>query len=107
MLFSLFTGFNPRNFFHSVKNIVYTIAHYDYTVAHYDYTVAHYDYTVAHYEGLHNCTLRGITQLHITRDYNHRRPSDRIWAQDGRLFRQNIVIFLYFSLVMMNFFSPI
>ena len=45
--------------------------------------------------------------LHIRRNYNHRRSSDKIWAQEGRLFRQK-VIFPSFSSVIMNFFfSPI
>ena len=48
-----------------------------------------------------------FTQLHITRDYNHRKSSDKIWAQEGRLFRQKHVIFPSFSLVTMNFFSPV
>ena len=41
------------------------------------------------------------------RNYNHRRSSDKIWAQGGRLFRQKVVIFPSFSSVIMNFFSPI
>ena len=41
------------------------------------------------------------------RNYNHRRSSDKIWAQEGRLFRQKVVIFPSFSSVFMNFFSPI
>ena len=41
------------------------------------------------------------------RDYNHRRSSDKIWAQEGRLFRQKDVILLSFSSVTMNFFSPV
>ena len=41
------------------------------------------------------------------RNYNHRSSSDKIWAQEGRLFGQKVVIFLSFSLVIMNFFSPI
>ena len=41
------------------------------------------------------------------RNYNHRRSSDKIWAQEGRLFRQKVVIFPSFSSVIMNFFSPI
>ena len=31
-----------------------------------------------------------LTQFHIMR--NHRRPSDKIWAQDGRSFPQTVVI---------------
>ena len=46
-----------------------------------------------------------FTQLHIMKGYNHRRSSDRIWAQDGKLFRQKVVISLLFSLMIMNFFS--
>ena len=38
------------------------------------------------------------------KDYNHRRSSDKICAQDGRLFRQKIFIFLHFSSVITNFF---
>ena len=38
------------------------------------------------------------------RNYNH---LDKIWAQEGRLFRQKVVIFPSFSSVVMNFFSPI
>ena len=37
------------------------------------------------------------------RDYN--RSLDKIWAQDGRLFRQKIVIFPRFSSVILIFFS--
>ena len=40
------------------------------------------------------------------RNYNHRRSSDKIWAQEGRLFRQKVVIFPSFSSVIMIFFSP-
>ena len=52
-----------------------------------------------------DCT--DFTQFHIMRTYNHRRSSDKIWAQEGRLFRQNVVTFPTFSPVIMNFFSPI
>ena len=48
-----------------------------------------------------------FTQVHIMRNYNHRRSSDKIWAQEGRLFRQKVVIFPSFSPAIMNFFSPI
>ena len=48
-----------------------------------------------------------FTQFHIVRNYNHGRSSDKIWAQEGRLFRQKVVIFPSFSSVIMNFFSPI
>ena len=48
-----------------------------------------------------------FSQLHIVKNYSHHRSSDKIWAQDGRLFRQNIVIFLRFSSMIMNFFSLI
>ena len=41
------------------------------------------------------------------RNYNHRRSSDNIWAQEGRLFRQKVVIVLSFSSVIMIFFSLI
>ena len=41
------------------------------------------------------------------RDYNHRRSSDKIWAQEGRFFREQVVIFPSFSSVTMIFFSPI
>ena len=41
------------------------------------------------------------------KDYNHRRSWDKIWAQDGRLFRQKIVILLRFSSVIVNLFSLI
>ena len=41
------------------------------------------------------------------RNYNHRRSSDKIGAQEGRLFGQKVVIFPSFSSVIMNFFSPI
>ena len=43
-------------------------------------------------------------QFHIMRNYNHRRSSDKIWAQEGRLFHQKVVIFPSFSSVIMNFF---
>ena len=45
-----------------------------------------------------------IGLFHIMRNYNHRRSSDKIWAQEGRLFRQKVVIFPSFSSVIMNFF---
>ena len=45
-----------------------------------------------------------FTQFHIMKNYNHHRYSDKIWAQEGRLFRQKVVIFLSFSSVIMNFF---
>ena len=38
------------------------------------------------------------------RNYNHRRSSDKIWAQEGRLFRQKVVIFPSFSSAIMKFF---
>ena len=38
------------------------------------------------------------TQLHVIRDYNHRRSLDKIWA------RQKDVIFPSFSSVTINFF---
>ena len=38
------------------------------------------------------------------KNYNHCRSSDKIWAQEGRLFRQKVVIFRSFSSVIMNFF---
>ena len=38
------------------------------------------------------------------RIYNHCRSSDKIWAQEGILFRQNVAIFPSFSSVIMNFF---
>ena len=38
------------------------------------------------------------------RNYNHRRSLNKIWAQEGRLFRQKVVIFPSFSSVIMNFF---
>ena len=41
------------------------------------------------------------------RDYNHRKSSDKIWVQDGRLFLKKNVIFLSFSSVIVNFFSLI
>ena len=41
------------------------------------------------------------------RDYNYRRSSDKILAQEGRLFGKKIVIFLRFSSVIMNVFSII
>ena len=47
------------------------------------------------------------SRLHIMRDYNHRRSSDKICAQEWRLFGQKDVIFPSFSLVTMNFFLPI
>ena len=43
-----------------------------------------------------------FTQFHIMRN-NHRRSSDKIWAQEGRLFSQKVVIFPSFSSVIMNF----
>ena len=55
----------------------------------------------------HSCKKKLLAQLHIMRDYNNRRSSDKIWAQERRLFRQNNVIFPSFSSVTMNFFSPI
>ena len=45
-----------------------------------------------------------FTQFPIMRNYNHRRSSDKIWAQEERLFRQKVVIFPSFSSVIMNFF---
>ena len=45
-----------------------------------------------------------IDLFHIIRNYNHGRSSDKIWAQEGRLFRQKVVIFPSFSSVIMNFF---
>ena len=45
------------------------------------------------------------TQLRIMRDNNHRRSSNKIWAQEGRLFLQKGVIFPSFSSVTMNFVS--
>ena len=48
-----------------------------------------------------------FTQFHIMRNYNHRRSSDKIWAQEGRLFRWKVVIFPNFSSVITNFFSLI
>ena len=41
------------------------------------------------------------------RNYNHRKSSDKIWAQEGRLSGQKAVIFPSFSSVIMNFFSSI
>ena len=48
-----------------------------------------------------------FTQFHIVRNNNHRRSSNKIWAQEGILFSHKVVIFPSFSLVIMNFFSPI
>ena len=47
-----------------------------------------------------------FAQFHIMRNYNYHKSLDKIWAQEGRLFRQKIDIFPSFSLVIMNFFSP-
>ena len=45
-----------------------------------------------------------FTELHIIGDYNHRRSSDKIRVQWGRLFGKKIVIFLRFSSVILIFF---
>ena len=37
-------------------------------------------------------------------NYNHHKSSDKIWAQEGRLFGQKVVIFPSFSSVIMNLF---
>ena len=34
-----------------------------------------------------------FTQFHIMKNYNHRRSSDKIWAQEGRLFHQKNLSF--------------
>ena len=48
-----------------------------------------------------------FTRFYIMRNYNHRRSSDKNWAQEGRLFRQKLSfsrVFLRWSWI---FFSPI
>ena len=45
-----------------------------------------------------------FTQFHIMRNYNHRRYSDKIWSQEGKFFRQKVVIFPSFSSVIIHFF---
>ena len=50
-----------------------------------------------------SCSIRNL----IMKNYSHRKSSDKIWAQEGRLFRQKAAIFPSFSSVIMNFFSPI
>ena len=46
-----------------------------------------------------------FTQCHIITNYNQGRSLDKICGQEGRLFRQKVVIFPSFSSVIMNFFS--
>ena len=41
------------------------------------------------------------------RDYNNRRSSDKIWAQEDRFFHRKDAIFPSFSSVTMTFVSPI
>ena len=48
-----------------------------------------------------------FAQFLIIRNYNHGKSSDKIWAQEGRLFHQKVVIFPSFSLVIMIFFLSI
>ena len=48
-----------------------------------------------------------FTQFHIIMNYSHGRSSDKIRAQEGRLFRQKVVIIPSFFSVIMIFFSPI
>ena len=52
----------------------------------------------------HSCKKYCLHNSTIMRNYNHRTSSDKIWAQEGRLFRQKVVIFPSFSSVIMNFF---
>ena len=41
------------------------------------------------------------------RNYSQRRSLEKTWAQEGRLFRQKVVIFPSVSSVIMNFVSPV
>ena len=81
-VFALFTSFNSHSVFFFVKAITENQLH--------DFLI-NSRHSFKKY-CLHSSTLSGVT---IT---------DKIWAQEGRLFRQKVVIFPSFSSVIMNFF---
>ena len=80
MLFPLFKSFNSRSGIFSMEAITENQLH---------------NFLI---DSRHSYKKILFTQLHnIMRDYNHHRSFDKISAQDGRLYRQKIVIFPAFS----------